>query len=111
MTPHFENVITILIASYRKIDLHLLLAELAERSINEVLVESGAGLAGAFMANGLVDELIVYQAPKLLGDKGVSMLTLPDYDQVSETPDLKLTDIRHIAEDIRLTYQLAVDKS
>lgn len=99
------------ISAAGKIDLHLLLAELAERGINEVLVESGAGLAGAFMANGLVDELIVYQAPKLLGDKGVSMLTLPDYTQVSEAPDLKLTDIRHIAEDIRLTYQLAVDKS
>lgn len=94
-----------------KIDLPLLLAELAKRGINEVLVESGAGLAGAFTEHNLVDELIVYQAPKILGDRGISMLNLPDYEQVNEVPHLKLTDIRHIAEDIRLTYQLACDKS
>lgn len=94
-----------------KIDLQLLLAELAKRGINEVLVESGAGLAGAFMANHLIDELIVYQAPKVLGDNGISMLTLPDYEQVNDAPHLKLTDIRHIAQDIRLTYHVASDKS
>lgn len=99
------------LSSAGKIDLQALLSELASRGINEVLVESGAGLAGAFMANGLVDELIVYQAPKLLGDKGISMLNLPAYSEVSEAPHLKLTDIRHIAEDIRLTYQLAREKS
>ncbi|GGF75675.1 bifunctional diaminohydroxyphosphoribosylaminopyrimidine deaminase/5-amino-6-(5-phosphoribosylamino)uracil reductase RibD [Alteromonas lipolytica] len=93
-----------------KIDLSLLLAELAGRGINEVLVESGAGLAGAFLANGLVDELIVYQAPVILGDKGVSMLNLPVYDEVNQAPHLKLTDIRHIAQDIRLTYQIVSDK-
>ena len=64
-------------------------------------------MAGAFLEAGMVDELIVYQAPKILGDKGVSMLNLPDYDQVSDAPHLKLTDIRHIADDIRFTYQLS----
>ncbi|NVK54602.1 MAG: bifunctional diaminohydroxyphosphoribosylaminopyrimidine deaminase/5-amino-6-(5-phosphoribosylamino)uracil reductase RibD [Alteromonadaceae bacterium] len=101
--------LTLPLASSGKTDLDALLRELGARGINEVWVEGGAGLAGAFTGAGLVDELIVYQAPKLLGDKGISMVNLPDYKQVNDAPHLKLTDVRHIAEDIRLTYQLVTD--
>ncbi|MDC8832768.1 bifunctional diaminohydroxyphosphoribosylaminopyrimidine deaminase/5-amino-6-(5-phosphoribosylamino)uracil reductase RibD [Alteromonas gilva] len=94
-----------------KTDLNAVLSELGSRGINELWVEGGAGLAGAFISAGLVDELIIYQAPKLLGDKGLSMVNLPGYEQVNEAPHLKLIDIRHIAQDIRLTYQWVTDGS
>lgn len=91
--------------AHNKIDLLTLLKQLAAKGINEVLVEAGAGLCGAFLSQGLVDELIVYQAPKLLGEKGVSMVNLPDYSSLNDVPQLHLVDVSPIAEDIRLTFR------
>ncbi len=93
-------------ASSNKVSLPWLLDGLGRRGLNEIWVEAGAGLAGALLADGLVDELIVYQAPKVLGNKGISMLALPDYQQINDAPHLKMTDLRHIAEDIRMTYRV-----
>jgi diaminohydroxyphosphoribosylaminopyrimidine deaminase/5-amino-6-(5-phosphoribosylamino)uracil reductase len=56
--------------SGRHLDLRAVLAQLASRQVNEVQVEAGAGLAGAFLRAGLVDELLVYVAPVLLGERG-----------------------------------------
>ena len=58
------------------IDLHALLANLAGRGCNQVLVEAGAGLAGAFIAEGLLDELVCYWAPKLFGNEARPMFDL-----------------------------------
>ena len=52
------------------LDLHAMLSQLAQRDINEVQVEAGATLCGALLRDGLVDELLLYLAPVLLGDKG-----------------------------------------
>ena len=57
-----------------KVDISKLMLQLGDMQFNEVWVEAGPGLAGALMMAGEVDELICYQAPKLLGDKGVSMV-------------------------------------
>ncbi|WP_370165910.1 bifunctional diaminohydroxyphosphoribosylaminopyrimidine deaminase/5-amino-6-(5-phosphoribosylamino)uracil reductase RibD [Marisediminitalea sp.] len=106
----FSDAVTVipaqLDAATQKVSLTWLLDELGRRGLNELWLEAGAGLAGAFLGQHLVDELIVYQAPKVLGDKGISMLTLPDYQQINEAPHLKMTDLRHIAEDIRMTYRV-----
>ena len=106
----FANAVTVIPAQMdtpsQKVSLTWLIEELGRRGLNDIWVEAGAGLAGALLADNLIDELIVYQAPKVLGDKGMSMLTLPLYQQINQAPHLKLTDLRHIAEDIRMTYQV-----
>lgn len=106
----FANAVTVIPAQMdtasQKVSLTWLIEELGRRGLNDIWVEAGAGLAGALLADNLIDELIVYQAPKVLGDKGMSMLTLPLYQKINQAPHLKLTDLRHIAEDIRMTYQV-----
>ncbi|MFO7704020.1 MAG: bifunctional diaminohydroxyphosphoribosylaminopyrimidine deaminase/5-amino-6-(5-phosphoribosylamino)uracil reductase RibD [Halopseudomonas sp.] len=84
------------------VDLHALLLELAKRGCNEVLVESGAGLAGAFLNAGLVDELVVYMAPRLLGSRARPLLELP-FDRMAEAMQLDVTDMRVVGRDWRIT--------
>ncbi|SDS98067.1 diaminohydroxyphosphoribosylaminopyrimidine deaminase [Halopseudomonas xinjiangensis] len=85
-----------------RVDLPELLAELGARQCNEVLVESGAGLAGAFFQAGLVDEVIVYMAPRLLGSRARPLLELP-IDNMAGAMDLEITDMRAIGRDWRIT--------
>lgn len=84
------------------VDLHALLLELAKRGCNEVLVESGSGLAGAFLNAGLVDELVVYMAPRLLGSRARPLLELP-FDNMAEAMQLDVTDMRAVGRDWRIT--------
>ncbi|HDZ57941.1 MAG TPA: bifunctional diaminohydroxyphosphoribosylaminopyrimidine deaminase/5-amino-6-(5-phosphoribosylamino)uracil reductase RibD [Pseudomonas xinjiangensis] len=84
------------------VDLQALLHELGKRGCNEVLVESGAGLAGAFYNAGLVDELIVYMAPRLLGSQARPLLELP-FDTMADAMDLEISDMRAIGRDWRIT--------
>ncbi|TNE82907.1 MAG: bifunctional diaminohydroxyphosphoribosylaminopyrimidine deaminase/5-amino-6-(5-phosphoribosylamino)uracil reductase RibD [Gammaproteobacteria bacterium] len=85
-----------------RVDLKALLGLLAQRECNEVLVEAGAELAGAFVAAGLADELVVYMAPKLLGSAARPLLTLP-LQAMSEAQDVEIVDIRAIGDDWRIT--------
>lgn len=84
------------------VDLKALLLELAKRGCNEVLVESGARLAGAFVNAGLVDELVVYMAPRLLGSRARPLLELP-FDNMAEAMQLDVTDMRVVGRDWRIT--------
>jgi diaminohydroxyphosphoribosylaminopyrimidine deaminase/5-amino-6-(5-phosphoribosylamino)uracil reductase len=70
------------------------LQKLAERGVNEVLVEAGAGVAGAFIAAKLVDELVVYVAPTLLGSDARPMFTLP-LTQMAQQHRLNMTRYTH----------------
>lgn len=85
-----------------KVDLVTVLRNLAERGCNEVLVEAGAGLSGAFWRAGLVDELIVYMAPRLLGSQARPLMQLP-FESMSEAMDIAVTDMRAIGQDWRIT--------
>jgi diaminohydroxyphosphoribosylaminopyrimidine deaminase/5-amino-6-(5-phosphoribosylamino)uracil reductase len=89
-----------------KINLTKLLTVLAERGLNEVLVESGANLAGAFIEQDLADELILYQAPKLMGGDGKNLVEMPNIKALSQAKSLKITDVRLIGCDIRITAKL-----
>ena len=89
-----------------KLDLSAMLTMLAQRNINEVWVEAGPELAGALLLAGEVDELIVYQAPKLLGDKGRSMVSLGELTSLYDAIELCLTEQVQVGQDIRLTYQV-----
>lgn len=85
-----------------KVSLPALLRELASRQCNDVLVEAGAKLAGAFVREGLVDELVIYMAPKLLGSKAMPMLDLT-LDNMADALDLEIIDIRALGQDWRIT--------
>lgn len=84
------------------VDLHALLAALAGRGCNEILAEAGATLSGALLQAGLVDELIVYLAPKLMGGTARGMLDLPDYTQMAQVPGLTIQEVRAIGQDWRV---------
>ena len=84
------------------IDLQALLVELAARGCNQVMVEAGAGLAGAFIAEGLLDELVCYWAPKLFGNDARPMFNLP-IRTIDAHLALSVKDMRMIGEDIRVT--------
>jgi len=88
-----------------KLDLHALMLALGDKQFNEVWVEAGPGLAGALLQEGLVDELICYQAPKLLGDKGVSMVNLPAFTALNQSISLSLIENRQVGNDIKLIFR------
>lgn len=89
-----------------RIDLPALLAELGRREVNELLVEAGATLAGAFVAAGLVDELVIYTAPLLLGSSARPLLDLPIAGMAGRIP-LILQEVRQVGGDIRMVARLA----
>lgn len=87
-------------------DLRALLQALAGRGCNELLVEAGNRLAGSFVAAGLVDELIVYMAPTLMGSAARPLLALP-FDAMAQQQRLVIDDIRAVGQDWRITARPA----
>jgi diaminohydroxyphosphoribosylaminopyrimidine deaminase/5-amino-6-(5-phosphoribosylamino)uracil reductase len=90
-----------------RVDLHLLLCYLAEREINEVLIEAGPTLAGAAMDLGLVDELVLYLAPHLMGDAARGLFRLPGIERMDQRMGLVIEDVRQIGVDLRLVLRRA----
>lgn len=84
------------------IDLVVMMMQLAKRQVNSIWVEAGAKLAGALMQAGLVDELIVYIAPKLLGDNARGLCQLPGLTQLADAPEWVFSEVRQIGPDLRL---------
>ena len=86
-----------------RIDLHALLRALAQRGVNELLIESGATLAGSALQAGLIDELVVYVAPNIMGDAARGLVRMPGLEHLSERVELEYRDVRQIGSDLRLT--------
>ncbi|MDI6536959.1 bifunctional diaminohydroxyphosphoribosylaminopyrimidine deaminase/5-amino-6-(5-phosphoribosylamino)uracil reductase RibD [Pantoea ananatis] len=86
-----------------QLDLVALMMVLGQRQINSVWVEAGATLAGALIQAGLVDELIVYVAPKLLGNDARGLCQLAGLTQLADAPVFAFRDIRQVGDDVRLT--------
>jgi diaminohydroxyphosphoribosylaminopyrimidine deaminase / 5-amino-6-(5-phosphoribosylamino)uracil reductase len=84
-----------------QVDLRRLLVELAGRGVNEVLVEAGPRLAGAFARQGLVDEFQIFIAGKFLGSSARPLLDWP-LAQMKDAPELKITEIRAVGDDWRV---------
>jgi len=84
------------------LDLRAVAARLAELEVNELLVECGPRLAGAFVSAGLVDELLLYVAPKLLGADAAPLLHVSGMGPPGSLPDFEIQDVRRIGEDLRL---------
>lgn len=88
-----------------RIDLHALLRALAVREINELQVEAGAGLCGALLAAALVDEILLYQAPVLLGEGGPGLFDLGVLESMRDRTHLHVVETCHFGVDMRLRLQ------
>lgn len=84
--------------------LSALMQRLGERQINTIWVEAGANLAGALIEENLVDELIVYIAPKLLGDQARGLCHMPHLTQLKDAPQWKLQSAVKIGDDLKTIY-------
>ncbi|WP_105169024.1 bifunctional diaminohydroxyphosphoribosylaminopyrimidine deaminase/5-amino-6-(5-phosphoribosylamino)uracil reductase RibD [Pseudoalteromonas sp. T1lg23B] len=100
--PHFVEQIK-LDAEHGKVPCRTALEHLANRGINHVWLESGATLAGVFAQQQLIDEYVVYLAPKLIGHQGKSLFHLPEITLMDDVTQLAFTDVTTIGDDIRIT--------
>ena len=89
-----------------KVDLAAMLRDLARRDINELHLEAGHKLNGSFLREGLVDEVLLYLAPQLLGP-GQSMAHLPTLTSLSEAVKLRFHSVDPIGPDLRLRLRRA----
>lgn len=89
-----------------RVDLHALLQYLAKQQYNEVLIEAGPTLSGAFLAADLVDELIIYIAPHLLGSSARGLFHLPALEKLADRIDLDITDMRAVGPDWRILARI-----
>jgi diaminohydroxyphosphoribosylaminopyrimidine deaminase/5-amino-6-(5-phosphoribosylamino)uracil reductase len=85
-----------------KVDLVALMHELARRELNEVLVESGGRLNGALLRAHVVDELVVYLAPHLLGDTARGMFDLGELTALDQRVELTIREVRRVGSDLRI---------
>ncbi len=85
-----------------QVPLEALLALLGRRDINELWVEAGPRLAGALIGAHLVDELVLYVAPRLIGPQGRPLAQLPGLARLQDSPWFALMDSRQIGTDLRL---------
>ena len=85
-----------------RVCLKALLSHLASLGINELMVEAGQTLNGALLADDLVDELIIYYAPLLLGSNARGMLAIPALQSMQDRLALKLIDVRQFGRDLRV---------
>ena len=86
-----------------RIDLHALMTDLAKKEINLVHVEAGSVLCGALLKNGLVDEIVVYMAPHIMGDGAKGLFHLPGLEEMKDRVALIIKDVRSVGNDIRIT--------
>ncbi|PPI86343.1 bifunctional diaminohydroxyphosphoribosylaminopyrimidine deaminase/5-amino-6-(5-phosphoribosylamino)uracil reductase RibD [Candidatus Pantoea edessiphila] len=99
-----NNVVQMILpVNKQKINLSEMLLLLGKNQINNILVEAGAKFAGALIQDNMIDELIIYIAPKILGDSSIRFCKLPNLIDLNSTPKFSFTDICKIGSDIRMT--------
>ena len=84
-------------------NLDAVLEKLAELEINDVLAEAGHTLAGSLLASGLVDELVIYQSPHIMGSQTQGMFKTPAWQQMGQRMALDIIDVRRVGADSRIT--------
>jgi diaminohydroxyphosphoribosylaminopyrimidine deaminase / 5-amino-6-(5-phosphoribosylamino)uracil reductase len=90
-----------------KIDLPRAIEEIGKRGVNELHVEAGARLMGPMIQAGLIDELLVYLAPKLLGRDAREMFSLPEPMKLADAMQFEYQDVRMIGDDVRMILRKA----
>jgi diaminohydroxyphosphoribosylaminopyrimidine deaminase/5-amino-6-(5-phosphoribosylamino)uracil reductase len=91
----------------KRLNLDAVMSFLAEQDCNEVHVEAGSTVSGALLQAGLVDELVIYLAPQLLGDAARGLFTLPGLERMEQRIGLTITDIRAVGTDWRIMATVA----
>jgi diaminohydroxyphosphoribosylaminopyrimidine deaminase/5-amino-6-(5-phosphoribosylamino)uracil reductase len=89
-----------------KVELFKLMEELARRELNEIHVEAGTKLNGSLLQAGVVDELLVYLAPSVIGDPGRGMFHLPEITELSQASALKIREVERIGADLRILARI-----
>ena len=89
-----------------KTDLAAIARELGARGFNEVTVETGGKLNGSLLAAGVIDEIVLYVAPMLLGDSAQGLFALPELTALEAAPKLKIVDVRAVGDDWRFTARV-----
>lgn len=87
----------------KQLDLEQVMFKLAEMQLNHIWVEAGAKLAGALLQNNLIDELILYQAPKLIGSEGQDLFSMNELKSMDNIINLSWSDIRQVGNDVKMT--------
>ena len=100
------NFVEILPNPAGKVDLKALLELLARRGINEVHAEAGCKLNGSLIREGLVDELLLYLAPCLIGHQANGLFNLPELSTLEGKRPLQIRDLRQVGADIRVLARL-----
>ena len=78
------------------------LGELGQRPVNEVLVEAGPVLTGALLTGGFVDELVIYQAPHIMGSETRTIFSTPGWQSLADRVTLDVVDTRKVGKDTRI---------
>jgi diaminohydroxyphosphoribosylaminopyrimidine deaminase/5-amino-6-(5-phosphoribosylamino)uracil reductase len=89
-----------------KVDLVKMMKMLGGRGLNNVMVETGSKLNASLLAAGVVDEVITYVAPSILGDPARGLFALPEITDLAERWNLRITDVRQLGADLRITAAL-----
>ena len=88
-----------------RLNLTEVLQFLGAQQINQVLIEAGSILNGAFLSENLLDEMVIYVAPSIFGDQGRGLLHLPQLEKIADKKNFKWLDVRLVGPDLRLTLQ------
>lgn len=105
-----DNVgIAVLPSARGDVDLHAAMHRLAGEEVNEVLLEAGPALSGAMLRAGLIDELVIYMAPQLMGDDARGLFHLPGLVNMDQRIELDILDIRAVGRDWQITAKVIED--
>jgi len=88
------------------LDARAVLADLAGREVNDVLVEAGPAVCGHLLSRRLVDELVIYQAPHIMGSETKPMFRTPEWSRLADRLALDIVDLRRVGPDIRMTARI-----
>lgn len=89
-----------------RVDVAAVLQYLAERQINDVLIEAGPTLTGQMLQASLVDELVIYQSPHIMGGQTRRMFDTPSWTALADRRSLAITDVRQVGADTRITARV-----
>jgi diaminohydroxyphosphoribosylaminopyrimidine deaminase/5-amino-6-(5-phosphoribosylamino)uracil reductase len=92
---------------HAQVDVAAVLWELARREVNEVLVEAGPELAGHLLEQRLVDELVIYQSPHIMGSETRRMFKTPALQQLADRLRVDIFDVRRFGDDTRIRAGIA----
>ena len=82
------------------------MGHLAAREVNDLMVEAGARLCGTLFAAELIDEIVIYYAPHILGSTAHGMFAMPGLENMQQRQALKIQDVRAIGDDWRVTARV-----